>query len=72
MCGEQNDYLFSDLTEQVVEAVAFLWVQTCSRFIYNDQLWVAQQCLCNTKSLPHPSGKSADSLFSDSVEIGLL
>ena len=49
--GEDHNNVFTYFAQNVIKAVSFAWVQSSCWFIDNDQLWIADQTLCDTKTL---------------------
>ena len=58
--GKRAEAALADLSQQIVETVAFSWVKSRGRLIHNQQLRIADERLGNAKTLPHSARKTCE------------
>src|SRR5690606_5923480 len=69
---EDDDDVLADLREQIVEAVALLWIEAVRWLIDDDQSRLPDQRLCDAEALAHATRESRNRQLAYIPEIDLI
>jgi hypothetical protein len=69
--GQNDDAIFSNFRQEILEAASFRRIQARCRFIHDDQLWIAKERLSDTKSLLHAAGELIDAALTNIPQVGV-